>query len=96
MTEEQLIEQVLTLNGTALVAFKAPWCGPCKTLTPVLEEIKTDGYNVIIVDTDENQDLTMKYGIRSVPTTLILKNGLVSETICGVKPKSFFVDLLKD
>jgi|TARA_B100000287_G_scaffold134946_1_gene126952 thioredoxin 1 len=78
-----------------LVDFWAEWCGPCKSLTPILEEISddmSDKIQVVKVNLDENQDLAMKYSIRSIPTLLLFKQGQLIDTKVGLLPKSDLVD----
>ena len=78
-----------------LVDFWAEWCGPCKSLTPILEEISddmSDKIQVVKVNLDENQDLAMKYSIRSIPTLLLFKQGQLLDTKVGLLPKSDLVD----
>ena len=75
------------INEVTMVAFSAPWCGPCRMMAPVYEEIaKTE--NVIKVDTEENQDLAAKLQIRSIPAILIFnKNGEQVKTFVGATSK---------
>ena len=69
-----------------LVDFYADWCGPCKMLTPILEQLSRDHKDVIVVkiNADDNQNLAAKFAIRSIPTMLIFKGGIHKETINGV------------
>ncbi|PPR43818.1 MAG: Thioredoxin C-1 [Alphaproteobacteria bacterium MarineAlpha8_Bin1] len=74
-----------------LVDFWAEWCGPCKTLTPILEELSSELENKIQiakVNLDENQDLAAKFSIRSIPTLLLFKNGELIDTKVGLSPKN--------
>jgi len=73
-----------------LVDFWAQWCGPCKTLGPVLEEISNENQKVQIakVNVDDFKELAANYGIRSIPTMLLFKNGQVQSTLVGNLPKS--------
>ena len=80
-----------------LVDFWAEWCGPCKSLGPILEEISKDlkdKLQVVKVNLDENQDLAMKYSIRSIPTLLLFKEGELVDTKVGLLPKSDLVEWL--
>ena len=72
----------LIKNGAVLVDFYATWCGPCKMLTPVLENLE-DKINVVKVDIDKFQKLTMNYRIMSVPTMIFFKDGKKSEEVIG-------------
>ena len=63
--------------------FSATWCGPCKAFKPVMNEISGEGYSVQFIDIDQSQDLAAKYGVRSVPTTVIEENGIEVDRIVG-------------
>jgi len=87
-----------TVNeGVSLVDFWAPWCGPCRMIAPVIEELAEDfdgKANICKVNTDEQQDLAMKFAVRSIPTILLMKNGEVVETMVGAASKQAFADKL--
>lgn len=90
--------EVLDSKVPTLVDFWAPWCGPCRALAPVIEELATefDGkLKVVKVNTDESQEVAMKHNIRSIPTVLLFKNGQVVETIVGALPKRHFVEMVQ-
>ena len=77
--------------GTVLVDFWAPWCGPCRMVGPVVEELAKEYHGKAKVgklNTDEAQDIASKFGIRSIPTLLFFKNGAVVQQLVGAYPKS--------
>ncbi|XPV68413.1 MAG: thioredoxin [Halarcobacter sp.] len=84
-------------NGLSLVDFWAPWCGPCRMIAPVIDELAGDfdgKANICKVNTDEQQDLAVKYGVRSVPTILFMKDGEVVDQVIGAQSKQALADKL--
>ena len=82
-------------EGVSMVDFWAPWCGPCRMIAPVIEELAADfegKAKVCKVNTDEEQDLAVKYGIRSIPTILFMKDGNVVDQMVGASSKQAFAD----
>ena len=88
---------ILINSGVCLVDFYAEWCGPCKMLAPVLESIassRDNSYKIIKVDVDKHDDLARKYGIMSVPTMLIMKDGNIEKSMVGYLPEEVIVNEL--
>ena len=82
-------------EGVSLVDFWAPWCGPCRMIAPVIDELAADfdgKAKICKVNTDEEQDVAIKYGIRSIPTILFFKNGELVDQMIGASSKQVLAD----
>jgi thioredoxin 1 len=91
LNEKNFDQEVLKSNLPVLVDFWAPWCGPCRAIAPIIEELSTElqgKMKVAKVDVDEAQDLAAQFEVSSIPTLLIFKNGKVVEEMLGAMPKS--------
>lgn len=87
ITDQSFQETVLNSDKPVLVDFWATWCGPCRMLGPIIEEVAADFEGKAVVgkvDVDNNQQVSVDYGIRNIPTVLIFKNGEVVDKIVGV------------
>lgn len=96
LTESDFDSEVLESEQTVLVDFYADWCGPCKMLSPVIEEIAAEQTNVKIckVNVDDESGLAQRYGVMSIPTMIVVKNGKVVERVTGALPKAKIVSML--
>ncbi|MCC2590763.1 thioredoxin [Chryseobacterium sp. MFBS3-17] len=97
ITDSSFKDTVLNSDKPVLVDFWAVWCGPCRMLGPIIEEVAADFEGKAVVgkvDVDNNQEVSAQYGIRSIPTVLIFKNGEVVDKIVGVAPKETIAEKL--
>jgi thioredoxin 1 len=91
VTDTTFEQEVLQAGKPVLVDFWAPWCGPCRMVAPVVEELAEEysgKVDFVKLNTDDNPNTTVKYGIRSIPTLLVFKNGEPVGQIVGFRPKS--------
>lgn len=98
VTSENYESEVLKSEKTVLIDFYADWCGPCKMMSPIIDEIAEEMKETVKVgkiNVDENQNLAMEYGVMSIPTVIILKNGEVQKTFIGVTDKEKIIEFLK-
>ncbi|MFW2404475.1 MAG: thioredoxin TrxA [Gammaproteobacteria bacterium] len=99
ITNENFESDVLKSDTAVLVDFWAEWCGPCKMIAPILEQV-SDEYegrlNIAKIDVEENQNLAMQYGVRSIPTLMLFKGGVVEAQHVGMLSKEQLSQLLED
>lgn len=99
LTDDSFENEVIKSDKPVLIDFWAAWCGPCRMIAPVIEELSQeyDGKAKICkLDVDNNQQTAMQFGIRSIPTLLIFKGGEVVDTIVGAVPKEQIVSKLQN
>ena len=92
----QNFDQTLEKNKVMMVDFWAEWCSPCRMLTPIVEEVENlMPNNVAKVNIEQERDLAVRFGIRSIPTVIIFKEGEIMERIPGISSKDTYIDKLK-
>jgi thioredoxin 1 len=97
ITDQNFETEVIKSNLPVLIDFWAVWCGPCKLIAPIVEELAKEYEGKIKIgklDVDFNQQTSIKYGVRSIPTLLIFKDGNLKDTIIGAVPKTKIVEKL--
>nr|AKE98827.1 thioredoxin [Bangia fuscopurpurea] len=97
VTDASFQQEVINNNLPVLVDFWAPWCGPCRMVSPVVDEIAEEyesSIKVVKINTDDNPTIAAEYGIRSIPTLMIFKAGERVDTVIGAVPKSTLASTL--
>ena len=89
-------QEVLNSDKPVLIDFWAPWCGPCRMVVPLVEEIAKErsDIKVVKINVDEEQELAMQFGVMSIPTLVVMKNGKIVNQVTGARPKAQILDML--
>ena len=95
VTEQTYDEALVAAEGLVMVDFWAEWCGPCRAVAPMLEELAAEtGVTLMKVNVDENPELAARYNIRSIPTILFVEDGEVVDQVVGAAPKAVFQNII--
>ena len=98
LTDDSFNSEVLESKLPVLIDFSTPWCGPCKVLSPIIDELSVEMAGIVKfckIDADEHPNASIEYGVRSMPTMLIFKDGAHIDTIVGAAPKKQIIERLK-
>ena len=89
-------QEVLNSDKPVLMDFWAPWCGPCRMVVPLIEEIAKErsDIKVVKINVDEEQELAMQFGVMSIPTLVVMKNGKIANQVTGARPKAQILAML--
>ena len=99
VTDANFESEVLKAGTPVLVDFWAPWCGPCRAVAPAVDAIAnefTGRVKVVKLNTDEEQQVAIKYGVGSIPTLMVFKNGEMVERVLGIRPKAELAAMVSD
>ena len=90
-------EVVLKNEKTVLIDFYADWCGPCKMVAPIVEEIAEENSDVIVgkINVDDEPELAVKFGVSSIPSLFVIRDGQIKDSAIGYKPKEVLLEMLK-
>jgi len=97
INNENFEQEVLKSNKTVLIDFYAEWCGPCQMLSPIVEQVaqENDNIKVVKVNVDENQSIAVEFGIKAIPTLIVIKEGKEANRAVGMLSKTELLELIK-
>lgn len=97
INKDNFEEVVLENEKTVLIDFYADWCGPCKMVAPIVEEIAEENHDVVVgkINVDDEMELAVKFGVQSIPALFVIKDGKIKDSAIGYKPKEVLLEMLK-
>ncbi len=97
VTKDNFEQEVMQSDKTVLVDFFATWCGPCRMVSPIVDEIAAEHpeFKIVKVDVDAEPELAQKFGVMSIPTLIVIKDGKIAEQSTGAKPKAQILAMLQ-
>ncbi len=97
LTKDTFTEEVVASEKPVLIDFFATWCGPCRMVSPIVDEIaeENDGVKVCKIDVDEEPELAQAFGVASIPTLVVVKDGKITSRAVGARPKKAILEMLQ-
>ena len=94
VTDQTFEQEILHADKPVVVDFWAPWCGPCRAVSPIFEQLSQEQDRVLFtkVNVDDSPDFASRYGVLSIPTAILFENGEPKEAVVGARPRSFYED----